>query len=391
MPALEMAQETGKLVAWRKKEGDTVSKGEVLLEIETDKAVMEIEALADGVLAGVNAQAGAVVPVGKTIAWIVRPGEVTPPEGSPSVAPNPTAAAPARPAPVAPPSAGPPAMPSPKISPKARRLAQERGVDLATLRGSGLGGEILATDVLAAAETKISRPRDHNLESPTSIGRLMAERTALSWTTVPHFFVVREVDAGALTKARKHLGSAIEQARGIKLTLTDFLVALIARVLVKHPRMNASWTDAGILLNQEVNIGIAMAVDDGVVAAVIHNANKTDLGDLAAQRRDLTERARTRRLRPSDIAAATFTISNLGMYHVDAFSAIISPPQAAILAIGSIADRVVPIDGSPAIRSMMTLTLSCDHRVVDGARAALFLNDVSEALSLPEAWLAITQ
>jgi pyruvate dehydrogenase E2 component (dihydrolipoyllysine-residue acetyltransferase) len=387
MPALEMAQETGKLVAWRKKEGDTVSKGEILLEIETDKAVMEIEALADGVLAGVNAQAGAVVPVGKTIAWIVRPGEVPPPEVSSSAAPNQTAAAPVRLAPVAPASAEPPAVSGAKISPKARRLAQERGVDIATLKGSGSDGEILATDVSAAAESKTSLPSHHNVETPTSIGRLMAERTTLSWTTVPHFFVVREVDAGALAKARKHLGSAIEQARGIKITHTDFLVALIARVLVKHPRMNASWTDAGIRLNRGVNIAVAMAVDDGVVAAVIHNANKADLGELAVQRLDLTERARTRRLRPSDIAAATFTISNLGMYHVDAFSAIISPPQAAILAVGSIADRVVPVDGSPAIRSMMTLTLSCDHRVIDGARAALFLNDVAEALSEPEQWL----
>jgi pyruvate dehydrogenase E2 component (dihydrolipoamide acetyltransferase) len=151
--------------------------------------------------------------------------------------------------------------------------------------------------------------------------------------------------------------------------------------------MNGSWSGAGIRLNPEVNIGVAMAVDDGVVATVIHNANKIDLGDIAVQRRDLTERARANRLRPSDIAGATFTISNLGMYHVDAFSAIISPPQAAILAVGSIADRVVPIDGRPAIRPMMTLTLSCDHRVVDGARAAVFLSEVAESVREPENWL----
>jgi pyruvate dehydrogenase E2 component (dihydrolipoamide acetyltransferase) len=215
----------------------------------------------------------------------------------------------------------------------------------------------------------------------------MAERTTQSWTTVPHFFVVRDLDAGALIEARERQGLAIQQAQGIKLTHTDFLIALLARVLVKHPRVNASWNDGVIRLNHEVNIGVAMAVDDGVVATVIHNAEKADLGEIAVQRRDLTERARAGRLRPSDIAGATFTISNLGMYHVDAFSAIISPPQAAILAVGSIADRVVPVDGRPAIRPMMTLTLSCDHRVVDGARAAVFLNEVAEAIRQPEKWL----
>ena len=390
MPALEMAQETGKLVAWRKAEGDSVTKGEPLLEIETDKAVLEVESPADGVLAGVKARAGDVVPVGNIIAWIVRPGEATPSEVVLSSAPlvdeaeRTRAAAPviAKSAPGA----------GPQISPKARRLAKENGVDIASLRGSGAGGEILASDVLAAAESKNSSssapvPPPKDVETPSSIGRLMAERTTQSWTTVPHFFVVREVDAGALNEARERLGSAIQQSRGIKLTHTDFLVALIARVLVKHPRMNASWNDGVIRLNQQVNVGVAMAVDDSVVATVIHNADHTDLGEIAVQRRDLTERARASRLRPSDIAGATFTISNLGMYQVDAFSAIISPPQAAILAVGSITDRVVPIGGRAAIRPMMTLTLSCDHRVVDGARAAVFLNEVAESVREPEKWL----
>jgi pyruvate dehydrogenase E2 component (dihydrolipoamide acetyltransferase) len=386
MPALEMAQETGKLVAWRKTEGERVAKGEPLLEIETDKAVLEIESPADGILAGVKARAGDVVAVGKIIAWIVGPGESPPSEvvlsGSPvpGVTEPKRAAAPAIPAPAAGTGA--------QISPKARRLAKEHGVNITSLRGSGPGGEILASDVLAAAESRGSSSAiAPGVETPSSIGRLMAERTTQSWTTVPHFFVVREIDAGALIEVRERMGSAIQQARGIKLTHTDFLVALIARVLVKHPRMNASWNNGVIRLHQEVNIGVAMAVDEGVVATVIHNADKADLGEIGVQRRDLTERARAGRLRPSDIAGATFTISNLGMYRVDAFSAIISPPQAAILAVGSIADRVVPIDGRPAIRPMMTLTLSCDHRVVDGARAAVFLNEVAEAVRQPENWL----
>jgi pyruvate dehydrogenase E2 component (dihydrolipoamide acetyltransferase) len=382
MPALEMAQETGKLVAWRKGEGDSVAKGEPLLEIETDKAVLEVESPADGVLAGVDARAGDVVAVGKIIAWIVGPGEAPP--SAPASAAHSVSEPSRAVAPVIPVGA---AKLGQQISPKARRLAKEHGVDISGLRGSGPGGEILASDVLAAAESHSSTSPATDIETPSSIGRLMAERTTQSWTTVPHFFVVREVDASALVEARERLGSAMEKARGIKLTHTDFLVALLAHVLVKHPRMNASWNNGTIRLHHEINIALAMAVDDGVVATVIPNADRTNLREIVIQRREMTERARAGRLRPSDITGATFTISNLGMYQVDAFSAIISPPQAAILAVGSITDRVVPVDGRPAIRPMMTLTLSCDHRVVDGARAAVFLNEVAAAVRQPENWL----
>jgi pyruvate dehydrogenase E2 component (dihydrolipoamide acetyltransferase) len=220
----------------------------------------------------------------------------------------------------------------------------------------------------------------------------MAERTAQSWTTVPHFFVVRDADAGALVTAREKLEPAIEKARGVKLTYTDLLVALVARVLPKHPRVNASWTGDGVRLHREVNVGIAVAVSAGVVVAAIHKADTTNLDEIAVQRQDVAERARMGRLQASDIAGATFTISNLGMFHVDAFTAIIVPPQAGILAVGAIANRVVPVDGEPGIgiRPMMTVTLSCDHRVVDGARAAAFLNDVVEAIREPEKWLGRT-
>lgn len=391
MPALEMAQETGKLVAWRKKEGEHVSKGETLLEIETDKAVMEIESPAEGVLSGVTVHEGAVVPVGQTIAWIVSPGEGPPPEAVSSAAPARTAAHFTRPVPVAQsalqqPPAEQPVAQGAKISPKARRLAKEHGIDINSLRGSGAGGEILASDVLSAAST-LEVPSTAGVETPSAVGRLMAERTTQSWTTVPHFFVTREVDAGALVQARERLGTAVERARGVKVTHTDFLVALVARVLVKHPRLNSSWNHGQIRANQKVNIAVAMAVNDGVVAAVIPESDKADLGGIAVRRRELTEKARSGGLRPPDISGATFTISNLGMYHVDAFSAIISAPQAAILAVGSIRDRVVPVDARPGIRPMMTLTLSCDHRVVDGARAAAFINEVAEALGEPEKWL----
>jgi len=391
MPALEMAQENGKLLSWRKKEGEAVAKGEPLLEIETDKAVVEIESPADGILAGVKAQEGDVIPVGQTIAWIVLPGEKPPAETQPSASGRrmDTKAS-------APPSApaakisSEPASSAARISPKARRLAREHGIDLSGVRGTGSDGEILAEDVLALVASPGSAkepPASGALEAMSSIARLMAERTTQSWTSMPHFFVVREADAGALTEAREKLGSAIEKTQGVRVTHTDVLVSLAARVLVKHPRLNASWTGDGIRLNPEVNVGIAMAVNDGVVAAVIPGAQAKNLGDIAALRHDLTERARAGRLRPADIAGATFTISNLGMYKVDAFSAIINPPQAAILAVGRITDRVVPVEGKPGIRPMMTMTLSSDHRVVDGARAASFLNDLADAIQDPGKWL----
>jgi pyruvate dehydrogenase E2 component (dihydrolipoyllysine-residue acetyltransferase) len=393
MPALEMAQETGKLVAWRKKEGESVAKGELLLEVETDKAVMEIEAPGDGVLTGIKADVGDEVPVGQTIAWIVRPGEAPPPEVAPSDIARRSAAQPTRSALAASHVPEQPGGAGPRISPKARRLALEHGIDLKTVRGSGPDGAILAEDVVDLVEAQGSqastKPSPLEIESLSSVARLMAERTTQSWTTVPHFFVSREVDAGALNAAREKWAPGIEQSHGVRPTHTDLLVALVARLLVKHPRVNASWAGDGIRLNKNVNVAIAIAVNDGVVGAVIHNADKAGLGKIAVQRRDLIERARAGRLRPADIAGATFTISNLGMYNVDAFSAIITPPQAAILAVGRIADRVVAVDGKPAIRPMMTMTMSCDHRVADGARGAAFLNDLADAIREPGPWLQV--
>jgi pyruvate dehydrogenase E2 component (dihydrolipoamide acetyltransferase) len=405
MPALEMAQETGKLVSWKKREGEQVAKGDMLLEVETDKAVVEIEAMADGILGGVTANTGDVVPVGQTIAWLLQPGE-KPPTAVAATQTGRTLSDPAT-AVVAPPPAVPSAAGPALISPKARRLAKELGVDLKALRGSGPDGEIVAEDVQKAAKgvsappaagqapaiatppAALPRPAPPAAASTglgasfSSIGRLMAERTTQSWTTVPHFFVSRDVDGGALVALREKLGPSIEKGRGVKLTYTDLLTALVARVLKQHPRMNASWIDNTIKVNAEVKVGLAMAVNDGVVVGVINGADGGDLADIAVQRRDLTERARTGKLAPADITGATFTISNLGMYHVDQFTAIIVPPQAGILAVGAMTDRVVPMPGAlipVGVRPMLTLTLSCDHRVVDGARGAAFLHDVVEAI-----------
>jgi pyruvate dehydrogenase E2 component (dihydrolipoamide acetyltransferase) len=382
MPALELTQETGKVVAWRKKEGERVAKGETLLEVETDKAVVEIEAAAEGVLGGITAFDGDVIPVGKTIAWILNPGERPPANIPSSDAASPTMTA-ERPEQKVAHAVEPSTTQGARISPKARRLAREHNIEIGRVRGSGADGEILASDVEALVQSpgkSAPSPTQPWRETPSAVARLMAERTTQSWTTVPHFFLVRDVDAGALIKAREKPGAVVEGGAGARPTFTDFLVAVSARVLVRHPQMNASWMDGAPRPNFEVNIGIAIAVNDGVVAGVIHNADKAGVEEIAAQSRELVERARAGRLQPRDIAGATFTISNLGMYQVDAFSAIVVRPQVAILAVGSIADRVVPIGGVPAVRQIMTLTLSCDHRAVDGARAAAFLDALADAI-----------
>lgn len=395
MPALEMAQETGKLVAWLKQEGESVRKGEPLLEIETDKAVMEVEALADGTLAGVTGKAGTDIPVGQTIAWIVAPGEKAPDEAAPAavvVTETVTVANSSSTATASEPVSPSAAAAGGQVSPKARRLAKEAGIDIATVRGSGPGGEILASDVQALVDAKAQGTAPSAPAGTlSSIGRLMAERTTQSWTTVPHFFVQRDIDASALNRelnrARAALAPEMEASQAVKLTHTDLLIALVGRTLAKHPRMNASWIEDGIRLNPEVNVAIAMAVEDGVVAPVIRNANTAPLSEIAKQRRDLTDRARANRLRPADLAGGTFTVSNLGMFQVDSFSAIITPPQAAILAVGAIADRPVAINGEVAVRPMLSVTLSSDHRVISGAMAAAFLQELVTAMQEPETWL----
>jgi pyruvate dehydrogenase E2 component (dihydrolipoamide acetyltransferase) len=392
MPALEMAQETGKLLAWRKKEGERVSKGEPLLEIETDKAVVEVEAPGDGILAGIMADVGAVIPVGETIAWLVAPGEKPPPKSGATTAPAARATSgTAQQASVAVPAHEKQTATTLQISPKARRLAKELGVDISQVRGTGPDGTISSEDVQRAADSRgatgAAAGAPAGVEPLSQVARLMAERMTQSWTSVPHFFLVRDVDCTELVAAQKKWSAEAEKTQGAAPTITDLLIGIVARVLAKHPRMNSSWTKKGIQSNADINISVAMAVKDGVVAPVIHKADTAKLAEISAQRRELTERARAGRLRPADITGGTFTLSNLGMYKVDAFSAIITPPQAAILAVGSISERVVPVDGTPAIRPMMTMTLSSDHRVVDGARAAEFLSDLANAIREPEKWL----
>jgi pyruvate dehydrogenase E2 component (dihydrolipoamide acetyltransferase) len=372
MPALGMAQETGKVVRWLKAEGETVAKGEPLLEVETDKVTVELESPADGILAGISAAEGADVPVGETIAFVLAVGETVP---------EPVAAVPSEVATVVPrPSRSEADVQAPAggrrrslASPKARRIAAERGVDLAALAGSGPGGAVVAADLdgSAAASNGVTVP---------AIWRLMAERTTQSWQSVPHFYLRREVDASRLQSWRAAARARPGQERA---SHTDLLVRLVAEALRRHPRVNSSWSDGAVVRSERINVGIAVAVDDGLVVPVVHDADRLSLADTVARRIELVDAARAGRLRPEDVTGGTFTVSNLGMFGVDSFDAIVNAPQAAILAVGRVADRVIPVDGQPAVRPVLQLSVSFDHRVVDGARGAEFVETLASLAEEP--------
>jgi pyruvate dehydrogenase E2 component (dihydrolipoamide acetyltransferase) len=368
MPALGMAQETGKVLRWLKQDGDAVAKGEPLLEVETDKVTVEIESPGAGTLACVTVPEGTEVPVGTVIAVVLAAGETA-----------------AEPVPVA---LTPESRPRRRLaSPKARRLAEARGIDLDALAGSGPNGAVTAKDVDAIAQSTFQAPP--TFQAPATNGdsfevgavwRVMADRTTRSWQEVPHFFLSRDVDASRLETWR----AAVRKRPGAeRVSHTDLLVKLCAEALRRHPRVNASWRDGAIVPGPGVNVGIAVATDDGLVVPVVHHADTLELVELSARRVEIATAARAGRLRPADVQGGTFTVSNLGMYGVDAFQAIVNAPQAAILAVGRIVDRPVALNGDVVVRPVLTLSVSFDHRVVDGARGAEFLDTLAELIEEP--------
>jgi len=423
-----MAQETGTLIQWLKSPGDSVAKGEPLMEVETDKATVEIEAPANGILANVTAQAGDVIPVGQRIALILAPGEA---EQALPTKPVATASSPSDvtlarvPAtPVAARLAAEHNLDLSQIkphggqirkedvlaflkeegsslkdesketvaihpsrllaSPKAKRLAKEHNIDLTKIRGTGSDGAILVSNlgslISSSSTLQSSTIPSTNYQLPISrIWRVMVERISQAWTTIPHFYLMREANASRLVAWREK----IQNNSSEKVTYTDLLVKLTAAALRRYPRLNASWQNETIVLNSEINIGLAVAVEDGLVVPVIHRADELSLTQLAVRRSELVARAQAGKLSLNDLSGGTFTISNLGMYGVDAFNAIVNPPQAAILAVSRIADRVVPLHGQPAVQPMLTFSLSCDHRVVDGARGAEFLQALADLIEEP--------
>jgi pyruvate dehydrogenase E2 component (dihydrolipoamide acetyltransferase) len=408
MPALGVAQQTGKLLKWLKAEGQAVSKGEPLMEVETDKATVEIEAPATGVLAQVIAKAGDEVPVGNRIAAILAPGETAgvPAKQNPLSSPLPrgqatggrsaTRGQEAAPSPPLPRGEGRgegraiSSTPAPAAiigrilaSPAARRIAREKDIDLAALKGSGPEGSILAEDVLRApsSQTGVTQAVTVDQILPLSpMRRIVGERMTQSKQSAPHFYLSMDIDMSAITRLRSE---AKQQGEGNPPSINDFILHACAGALKDFPSLNASFIEAGIHLRADINLGMAIALEEGLVVPVIRNADRLSLTELAARSRELIEKAQTKKLFPLDYEDGTFTVSNLGMLGVDSFVAIINPPQCAILAIGRVAPRAVADDGMFAIKPSMTATLSADHRVVDGAIGARFLQTVKQLLETP--------
>jgi len=381
MPALSPAQETGILIEWFKEEGDLIEKGEPLMEVETDKANVEVEATTTGILANITVNLGDEIPVGKVIALILADGESVPESkkeyssSETKVSEEDTAQLQTTISNPLDPSAN---LPTNKIvaSPKVRQYAKKEGIDLSFIKGSGPNGVILMEDVLVNQSSTETEEND----IPTSKGwRLMADRLTESWSSAPHFNLVRHLDVSNLVTYKKQ----VQEKNSNRLTYTDLLIKLVSITLKEHPRINASWIDNKIVKNSEINVGLAVDFDGGLIVPVIHKTDELSLGEITNRRKDLITRTQAGKLRSGDLDRGTFTISNLGMFDVDSFNAIINPPQAAILAVGRIVDKVVPVDGLPAVRPILTLNLSFDHRVVDGVRGAEFLQTLSNLIENP--------
>ncbi len=432
MPKLGLTMEEGTIVRWLKEEGDTVEEGDIIFEVQTDKVVMEVEATASGVLARILVHEDETVPIAKVVAFIAAPGEEIPEPTAEveaaeemraeevAVAPRATSAAMAatpaakrlardkgidlaqvtgtgkdgmivkqdvltaveraetRPVAVKAPAG------RPKASPAARRMAREHGIALGAVAGSGPGGRIVEQDVLdLVAQGREPDVKEPQLLSLHPIHKLMAERMSHSFSTAPHFYLGVEVKAAALVELRERLLPICEEKAQVRLTFTDLLVKMLAATLRNHPLANATWEDGGIRLLSEINIGLATAVDEGLVVPVIKGADGLSLTDIAAARSDLAQKAKAGRLTLDEVTGGTFTLTNLGMLGVDIFQAIINPPQSAILATGRILERPVVENGEVVARPTMYLTLSVDHRVLDGATGARFLQELQTLIEDP--------
>ncbi|MGB5674300.1 MAG: pyruvate dehydrogenase complex dihydrolipoamide acetyltransferase [Gemmatimonadota bacterium] len=452
MAQLSPTMEEGKLLEWKVAEGDTIEASDLLAEIETDKANMDIEALGGGVVLKILVQAGATVPVGALIGIIgeegedissllaeaeaaasgtpveAEPAETAPVESTPAaeeavVPPAPPATPPSVPEPSAPAPvvAVPPVEPTPgvelphshagesavtgtvKASPVARRMADEAGLRVSDISGSGPGGRVIKRDVEAAISAGVSvaapatttattpaqaaqtvpagPPRlvDETLE-PSQMRKAIARRLVTSIGPVPHFFLTIEVDMGRILELRKAMNGRLEAG---KIGVNDILVKVTAEALARHPEINASWQGDTIRRHGSVDIGIAVAIEDGLITPVLRGADRKGLLQIAAEASELVGRAREKRLLPEEYQGATFSVSNLGMFDIDQFTAIINPPEAAILAVGSTSEKAVVVDGEITVRQRMRVTMSCDHRVIDGASGARFLQTFKAMIENP--------
>jgi len=431
MEALSPTMEEGRLVAWKKREGEAVKNGETLAEVETDKAVMELLAREDGVLRKIVLAEGSTVPVGALVAIVGGadedignlvgvPAAATPPPqgvgGRVSAASPPAAGAKAVPTPLPTTAAASTLHPTPshptptssrvRSSPLARRLAAERGLDLRLVAGTGPAGRVVKRDVEAAGtgaqghggtEMAAAALPSRAPAAPvpllssgfqdvplTTMRKTIARRLSESLGPVPHFFLTSEIEMERAWEARQHLAGLGDAT---KVSFNDLIVKAVALSLRKHPAVNAWFLDDRIRYHGDVHVGMAVAVEDGLITPVIRHADRKGLLEIAAESKALAERARARRLTPEEYTGATFSVSNLGMLDIDEFTAVINPPEAGILAVGRIAQRAVVADGALVARRTMRVTMSCDHRVVDGATGAKFLQTVKLMLENPLAML----
>jgi pyruvate dehydrogenase E2 component (dihydrolipoamide acetyltransferase) len=439
--------EEGVLSLWLKHEGDAVHKGDALAEIETDKATMELEAYEDGVLEQVLVSEGTTVPIGGRLAVIgdgsgsgarasaeggadaavAQTGATPQPtaaETAPPTAPSsPTAdvatareATPESPGSASAPAAAPTSGPV-RTSPLARRIAKENDIDLAQVQGTGPGGRIVRADVedavaqrgraaqpttaapastppasatpsaAAAVAAPVAQPREGDEVVPlNAVRRITAERLTQS-AAAPQFYLTALVEADRLLALRSEVNAGLvsraSEGGAVKVSVTDLLVRVCALVLRQHPEVNASWGGDAILRHRRVNVGMAVAMDDGLIVPVVHDADTLPLAEIAVRTRDLAARGRSGRLKPDEFSGGTFTISNLGMYGIDHFTAVVNPPEAAILAVGAGTQEPVVRGGEVVVRTLIKLTLTSDHRVLDGATAAAFLRDLKNALENP--------
>lgn len=433
MAQLSPTMEEGKLIEWKVAEGDAVAQGDVVAEIETDKANMDVEALGGGVLRKIVVQAGATVPVGALIGVIAEPDESIddllaeaeaaaeaaggdePADGraeepatgaAEPAAPEPAAPEPAAPVEVAADPAGAAAGGRIKASPVARRMAAEGGIALAGLAGSGPGGRIVKADVEAALAggargvAPVSGPTpapppaapvppapaalppglEDRVEEASQMRKAIARRLGQSIGPVPHFFLTTEVDMGRALELRADLNARFTDG---KIGVTDLLLKATAEALNRHPAVNASWEENAIRYHGAVHLGIAVALDEGLITPVLRDAGRKGLRQISVEARDLIGRARERKLAPEEYQGGTFSVSNLGMFEIDQFTAIINPPEAGILAIGQTVEKPVAVDGQVVVRKRMRVTMSCDHRVIDGATGAAFLGAFKAMLENP--------
>jgi pyruvate dehydrogenase E2 component (dihydrolipoamide acetyltransferase) len=398
MPKLSDAMAEGRVLQWLKKEGDRVQGGDVLASIETDKAEIELEAFGSGVLRKILAADGQTVPVGQLIGVIAEPDEDI--SGLTGKAPAAPAAAPTAPKaeakPVAPPAApaatptAPPEVGWVPASPIARRMARDAGIDLAQVKGSGPGGRILERDVEAYLATQAQHragaevpvgEREFEDKELSTIRKTIATRMAQSKAPIPHFTVTVEVDMGAALELRKSLNAIDGQVE--KLSVNDIVIKATALALLRHPAINATYHDGQVRLFKRAHIGVAVAIEDGLIVPVIRECERRSLGEIAREARSLIERARSKKLRPEEYSGGTFAISNLGMYDVVEFTAVIDPAHGAILAVGAVEEKPVAVNGQVAVRQRMRLTGAFDHRIIDGAMGAKFLQELKKILENP--------